>query len=86
MDGALMARLVFTMPKPASAPKTRKTYPNKKPDGDKLERATFDALTKAGVWVDDARVIGGSWLKVFPNEHPEALAMPGVRIEIEAIA
>lgn len=25
------------------------------PDADKLQRSTFDALTKAGIWADDAR-------------------------------
>lgn len=87
MDGALVARFVFTMPKPASAPKTRRTYPNKKPDIDKILRSTMDALTKAGVYVDDARVVETTRLaKVFPGEDPEALDQPGVRITVEVIA
>jgi Holliday junction resolvase RusA-like endonuclease len=42
-----------------------------------------DALTAAGVWVDDARVVEYTRLaKVFCNEDPEALDRPGVVIHI----
>lgn len=34
------------------------------PDGDKLERAVWDALTKARVWEDDGRVVDWSGVKV----------------------
>lgn len=48
---------------------------NSAPDGDKLERAAFDALTKAGVIHDDARVCCGYREKVYCNdgEPPGAL-------------
>lgn len=83
MDGPLVARMVFTMPKPKSAPKTRVTFPCTKPDVSKLARSTEDALKDAGVYTDDARIVGYSRLwKVYPNEDPEALEAPGVRIEI----
>lgn len=36
---------------------TAPTYVDKKPDGDKLVRAIFDALTSAGVYGDDAQVV-----------------------------
>ncbi len=86
MDGPLRVRMVFTMPKPKSAPKTRKTWAMRTPDLSKLARSTEDALTTAGIWVDDARVVEYARLaKVFPGEDPEALDSPGVRIEIEAI-
>ena len=52
LDAPLLVRMVFTMPKPASAPKTRTTYPCRMPDLSKLCRATEDALTTAGVWKD----------------------------------
>jgi Holliday junction resolvase RusA-like endonuclease len=87
LDGALIVRMVFTMPKPQSAPKTRRTYPNRKPDISKLIRSTEDALTDAGIWVDDSRVVGYERAeKVFPGEDPEALDVPGVRIVIRDIA
>lgn len=86
IDGPLRVRMVFTLPKPKSAPKTRRTYPDRKPDVSKLARSTEDALTDAGVWADDARIVGYTRLeKVYPNEDPEALDSPGVVIVIEPI-
>ena len=86
IEGPIVARMVFTMPKPASAPKRKRTYPDKKPDLSKLVRSTEDALTEAGIWRDDARVIGYQRLaKVFPGEDPEALDAPGVRITVMRI-
>ncbi len=86
IDGPLRARMVFTLPKPKSAPKTRRTYPDRKPDVSKLARSTEDALTDAGVWADDARIVGYTRLeKVYPGEDPEALDSPGVVIVIEPI-
>jgi len=41
-----------------SRPKTvKREYPTVKPDVDKLERAVLDAVTDAGVWNDDSRVV-----------------------------
>jgi Holliday junction resolvase RusA-like endonuclease len=85
-DAPLRVRMVFTLPKPASAPKRKRTWPMRKPDVSKLARSTEDALTTAGVWVDDSRVVGYDRLeKVYPNEDPEALDSPGARIEIRVI-
>ncbi len=82
-DGALVVKMVFTLPKPTSAPKRRRTWPNKKPDVSKLARSTEDALVTAGALQDDARIVEYSRLaKVFPGEDPDALASPGVLIEI----
>jgi Holliday junction resolvase RusA-like endonuclease len=87
IDAPVLARMVFTVPKPASAPKTRRTYPCRMPDVSKLVRSTEDALTDAGVWKDDARVVEYSRVaKVYPGEDPEALDRPGVRIIVEALA
>lgn len=83
IDGPVMVRMVFTVPKPASAPKRKRTWPSKKPDVSKLARSTEDALTDAGIWKDDARVVEYARLaKVFPGEDPESLEAPGVRITI----
>ena len=83
LDGALSVRMVFTLPKPASAPKRRRLFAMRKPDLSKLARSTEDALVDAGIMADDARIIEYSRLaKVFPNEDPDALEAPGVRIEI----
>ena len=85
IDSPLVVRMVFTMPKPTSAPKRRRTWPMRTPDLSKLCRSTEDALTQAGIWKDDARVVEYERLaKVYPGEDPEALEAPGVRITIRA--
>ncbi len=86
MDGPLIVRMIFTVPKPMSAPKRRRTYPCVSPDLSKLIRSTEDALTDAGVWRDDARVVEYERVaKVYPNEDPEALDTPGAVIEIRPL-
>lgn len=83
IDGSLVVRMVFTLPKPLSAPKRRRSWPNKKPDVSKLARSTEDALVTAGVIADDARIVEYERLaKVFPGEDPEALESPGCLVEI----
>lgn len=84
LAGPLRIRVVFTLPKPKSAPKRARTYPSRKPDLDKLLRSTFDAIGSAGLWGDDAQVVEVVGIKAFPNEHPEALSAPGARIHVEA--
>jgi Holliday junction resolvase RusA-like endonuclease len=82
--GPVRAKMIFTMPKPKSAPKRRKSWPDRKPDLSKLVRSTEDALSEAGVWEDDARVVNYTSLrKVFPGEGSDSLAVPGVVIYIE---
>jgi Holliday junction resolvase RusA-like endonuclease len=86
IDAPVRVRMVFTMPKPASAPKRKVTFPCRMPDLSKLARSTEDALTDAGVWKDDARIVEYTRLaKVYPGEDPEALESPGVRIQVEAV-
>lgn len=83
IDGPLVLSMVFTLPKPASAPKRRRTWPDKKPDLSKLARSTEDALVDAGLIRDDARIVEYERLaKVFPGEDPAALDVPGVRIVV----
>jgi Holliday junction resolvase RusA-like endonuclease len=83
ISGAVVVEMVFTVPKPASAPKKRVTYPDRKPDLSKLIRSTEDALSDAGVWEDDARVIEYRFAsKVYPNEGTGALHIPGAIIRI----
>lgn len=83
--GPLEVEMVFTLRKPKSAPKRRRTYPDRKPDLSKLIRSTEDALTDAGAWEDDARVVSCKAMKVFPGEHEDALDVPGVRIRISPL-
>ena len=80
--GPVDVQMVFTLPKPKSAPRRRQIWPDKRPDLSKLVRSTEDALSDAGVWEDDARVVRCVAAKVFPGEHPDALGMPGAVIRI----
>lgn len=87
LDGPLSVSMVFTVPKPASAPKKRRTWPDRKPDVSKLARSTEDAISDAGLWADDARVVEYTRLaKVYPGEDPDALPTPGVRVRITSLA
>lgn len=69
LNEPLEAHVTFYLPKPKSAPKTRRTWPDRKPDLDKLTRALLDALT--GVLVkDDARFIHEDLWKRFADDDP----------------
>lgn len=85
VDGPVSVELIFTMRKPKSAPKRRRTWPDRKPDIDKCCRSTLDALVTAGAIEDDARVVELKALKVFPGEHDDALDVPGVLIRIISV-
>jgi len=69
LTGAVEVRLIFYLPRPKSAPK-RVLFPEHKPDGDKLQRAVWDALTNI-VIRDDAQIVDGMVSKRFADaEHP----------------
>jgi len=85
IHGPVRMVVTFTVPKPKSAPKTRITWPDRKPDLSKLVRSTEDALTDAGVWEDDARVIRCWATKVYPGEGEDSLPSPGAVIRIEEV-
>jgi Holliday junction resolvase RusA-like endonuclease len=84
LDGPLEAEVIFTVRKPASAPKRRRTWPTTRDSGDidKLLRSTFDGIADAQAVADDARIIDVHARKVFPHEHPEALSEPGAIIRL----
>lgn len=88
LDGALIGEVIFTMPKPKSAPKTRVTYPaTHRNDLSKLLRSTEDALKDAGVIADDGLFIEYLRLaKAFPNEDRDALGYPGAVIRVWALS
>lgn len=74
--GPVGIELHFGLPKPKSAPKTRRVWPDKRPDLDKLTRAVLDALTYV-VFADDSQVIDIRASKDY--------GAPGVVIEIRRI-
>ena len=71
--GPVAVDITFVLPRPKSARKN--TFPDKKPDLDKLLRSTFDALKSAGVFEDDARVVDCSATKVYGE-------IPGAQIRV----
>lgn len=85
LKGPVSLDITFTLPKPKSAPKRSRTWPDKKPDLSKLVRSTEDSLTEMGVFEDDARVVECYSRKVFPGEHPNALHAPGAVIRVSSI-
>jgi crossover junction endodeoxyribonuclease RusA len=83
MDGPVGVHIVFTMPKPKSAPKHKHTWPAKRPDLDKLMRAVLDAGTEAGVWRDDSQVVMATESKHFVADgHNEVMECPGAYVHI----
>lgn len=88
--GPIACQLTFYLPRPKGHYRTGRnagllrdaapTFPTTKPDKDKLERATLDALTSAGVIPDDSRIVGGSTWKVYADGRP-----PGAHILLTAL-
>jgi Holliday junction resolvase RusA-like endonuclease len=52
------------------------------PDLDKLQRSTFDALTAARVWEDDARVVAVMAWKIPAGDRPAGATIEVRRYEI----
>jgi len=78
--GPVRVDVFFVQPRRASAPK-RSTPPHtRKPDGDKLTRCVWDALTHV-VWVDDAQVV--QW--VGSKREAEIGETPGVHIRVRVL-
>jgi len=79
LDGALLLRAVFSLARPKSHYRTGKyahllrddapARPISKPDSSKLLRSTEDALTDAGVWLDDCLVVETAVSLVYAGGH-----------------
>lgn len=97
LDGPLSVRMVFTFHRPQSHYRSGKnaallkpgapSRPMGAPDLSKLIRSTEDALTDAGIWRDDSRVVEyTNTAKVYVGDKEMAphylLQSPGVVIEI----
>lgn len=88
VTGPIDMQITFTFarPKKYAAAKHRGVPHSTRPDLSKLVRSTEDALTDAGAWEDDARVVRCLACKVYPGQHPDALDVPGAVIKIRRIA
>lgn len=71
LEDAVAVDLRFALPRPKSLPKTRHSWPTRKPDIDKLARSVLDALTGVA-WGDDAQVTTLHCQKRYcqPSEQP----------------
>lgn len=89
--GSAIVTLTFYLPRPkghygtgrnaATLRPSAPAYPAVKPDVDKLQRSTLDALTTAGVLRDDAQVIDIRAVKRYADGRP---AGASVRVEVSA--
>lgn len=75
-EGPVGVNLHFGLPKPKSAPKTRRVWPAKRPDLDKLTRAVLDALTYV-IFTDDSQVV-----EIYATKD---YGPPGVLVEVHRI-
>jgi len=86
LDGPVIVEITVTVPKPASAPKRRTSWPVTRFSGDwdHHARAVCDALTGIA-YRDDSQVVEGTCRKVYPGEGIDALDRPGAVIRIWAV-
>lgn len=82
-DGPVRLNVTFFIERPKSTKWGR--YPAGTPDLSKLMRSTEDALTAAGVWVDDALVVKASVEKLWTSSDPGSYPKPGCFIAVEAL-
>ena len=94
-DGPVYLAIEFYLPRPKAHFGRRDgrpylkpnapTYSSSRPDKDKLERSTCDALTAAGVYGDDAQVADGSVSKKYAVGPDALLDQPGAIIYVAPI-
>lgn len=78
LDGPLLLEVEFVRKRPTSAGKRATPSAVSAPDVSKLARSTEDAITSAGVWHDDARVVAELvWKRIAEIDET-----PGARIRI----
>lgn len=82
LEGAVEVWVTFYLPQPKTLPK-RVYFPIKRPDLDKLARSTMDALTSAGIYIDDSRVTDLHILKRYAGRSELGMKVPGAAITVE---
>lgn len=82
-ENAVIARIVFSFRRPPSVSRRKRPFMNVAPDLDKLLRATLDGLKAGGAIADDRLVVEFTRAaKVYCNEDPEAMEVPGAVISL----
>lgn len=84
IDSPVEVWVTFYLPAPKTLPK-RVYYPTKRPDADKLARSTLDALTSAGVYLDDSKVTDLHVLKRYVGRNVMDVTIPGAHIDVEEL-
>ena len=80
LAGPVELSLIFTVVRPQSHPKGRRTWPSTRPDIDKLVRGVLDAMTGV-VFLDDGQVVAIFTEKLWAGV--DAPRGPGVEVTIE---
>jgi Holliday junction resolvase RusA-like endonuclease len=80
LEGAVWVDIEFRLHRPASVNMRKRPYPCVKPDGDKLQRNTWDALVQAGAIRDDALIVNWRCSKRYATDDP--LGAPGATIRV----
>jgi len=68
LEGPLSLRVVFYLPPPKSLSPKWRWLPTTKPDLDKLERASWDAMSGI-VYRDDSQIVDGARRKLYAHER-----------------
>jgi Holliday junction resolvase RusA-like endonuclease len=94
--GPLVVEMTFTLNRPKHHWRTGRnahllrdaapSHPATKPDIDKLQRSTLDALKDAGIYRDDSQVVDIHAAKTYPDRHMDALHIPGAVVRIWSVA
>lgn len=79
-EGPVSVDATFVIERPKTI--QHRVFPHKYPDLDKLVRMLLDALTTAGVWLDDSLVCELNVRKQYPGMIPE-LTGPGVVVRVD---
>lgn len=88
LDGPVILELAFFLPMPKSWSKAKRVRHYGavcpvKPDTDNLVKPVKDAMTSAGWWTDDSRIVGEEVVKWYVDRRREG-GQPGVQILVRS--
>lgn len=87
LPGAVRLVIEFYLPRPKKYAKRFNARPKSRPDSSKLLRSTEDAMTEAGIWVDDSYIVDHFISKWYVGVVTLGVGMdvPGAHITVEAV-